>query len=357
MGGFRFLRIPHRRREHMHHTLRLLSPLPLLLAALACSPNASFFGSAAGGAGGQGGAGAAGSANACDSGTAECGAECVDLTSDEANCGSCGNVCDFASACVEGACEACPAATFVCDGRCTRIEDDPNNCGSCGNICEGETECSNFSCRCDAPNIACGGACVNPNSDPNNCGACNTKCAMGDVCKLGDCAPDCGGTLWDCSGSCIDPYTDPNHCGGCNMPCGQGDDCINAACECSSILCGACGVITLPGTVPQSVTGTTFGKPDVLMGMCHPSLAEQAYSFTAPQTGTYVFDTIGSNIETVLSVRNSNCFELACEALNVPGPPPPASQVFVSLQANQQVLVLVEEAFGAGNFKLNIKLQ
>lgn len=92
----------------------------------------------------------AGSEGPCAMGSL-CGTECVFLGSDEANCGSCGNVC--------GQGEECIAAV------CTDL--DP---------CDG------------GPGTPCGPTCVGDiDSDPNHCGECFNGCGDGEVCQGGTC--------------------------------------------------------------------------------------------------------------------------------------------------------------------------
>ena len=51
----------------------------------------------------------------CASGEADCGGICVDLDSDEDNCGACGNPCAFDEICVAGECVECePGQTQPC---------------------------------------------------------------------------------------------------------------------------------------------------------------------------------------------------------------------------------------------------
>lgn len=95
-----------------------------------------------------------------------CGHACVDLETDEANCGACGNV---VATCVGGA-PSC-GELDVCDGRCADTRTDPNNCGACGRvvslaaICvDGEEVCADGFTECD-------GACVDLTSEPDDCGA------------------------------------------------------------------------------------------------------------------------------------------------------------------------------------------
>jgi hypothetical protein len=68
----------------------------------------------------------------CDDGTACCGGECVDVTSDSLNCGRCRADC--------GALLAC------CDGRCTNTQSDPMNCNGCGRVCNLGGCCQSGAC-------------------------------------------------------------------------------------------------------------------------------------------------------------------------------------------------------------------
>ena len=69
----------------------------------------------------------------CRPGTACCSNQCVDLQSDQNNCGACGNI--------------CPAGKACCSGGCVDLQSDQFNCGSCGNMCSGATFiCANGTC-------------------------------------------------------------------------------------------------------------------------------------------------------------------------------------------------------------------
>lgn len=65
------------------------------------------------------------------------GTHCTDLKSDEANCGSCGNVCTIGTFCFNGTCK-CLEGETLCGGRCVDTSFDPNNCGKCGSYGLGE---------------------------------------------------------------------------------------------------------------------------------------------------------------------------------------------------------------------------
>src|SRR6516225_6845170 len=60
----------------------------------------------------------------------DCGGVCVDLQSDSANCGACGQSCGAGQRCEQGRCAA-TCAGLMCDGTCVDAMNDPNNCGAC----------------------------------------------------------------------------------------------------------------------------------------------------------------------------------------------------------------------------------
>jgi hypothetical protein len=90
-----------------------------------------------------------------------CGGRCADLDDDFFNCGACGHACDDALPyeygvcfdgtcyydCVEGAVDCgCPPGTALCDGYCTNILWHSANCGACGNVCQFPFVCSSGAC-------------------------------------------------------------------------------------------------------------------------------------------------------------------------------------------------------------------
>ena len=117
-----------------------------------------------------------------------------------------------------------------------------------------------------------------------------------------------------------------------------------------------CPMIDLGSTVPQTVTGTTANAADVLRPSCGSGGAgEVTYSFTAPAAGTYVVDTFGSSLDTVLSVLDGSCSGavLACND-NAAGSE--QSRMTLELAEGQTIVLLVDgSAAGAsGDFTLNI---
>src|SRR4051812_38920988 len=86
-------------------------------------------------------ASAAGACKNCPTGMC-CGATCVDLKKDAANCGACGKKCGSGETCVGGVCTCeggpkCPADQVCCAKfGCKNTKTDNNHCGTCGNACE-----------------------------------------------------------------------------------------------------------------------------------------------------------------------------------------------------------------------------
>jgi hypothetical protein len=74
-----------------------------------------------------------------------CNDECVDLTSDYENCGTCSNICT-SSVCLSGTCLVCSSEETVCGQECINLASDPDNCGGCGVPCSNGL-CSNGQCE------------------------------------------------------------------------------------------------------------------------------------------------------------------------------------------------------------------
>jgi hypothetical protein len=145
----------------------------------------------------------------CKGGTAKCGKQCVNTTSDEENCGTCGH--------------ACGARTTCCSGACVDTAVDENNCGECGNECEPDGSCQGGECV-----LACGGTICHFDNASAYC--------LGDTCALGSCHAgwvNCDGN--SNTGCETDVMTDVVNCGGCNTRC-------NAVNGTPSCVGGTCGI-------------------------------------------------------------------------------------------------------------------
>ena len=157
-----------------------------------------------------------------------CSSSCVDLTTDNSNCGTCGAPCAGGKSCTNSTCK-CPAGQGLCGGTtcvditapahcsvdgitCNACTGTTSKCVSgkcvqCSNStdCTGGRTCSNGTCSCSGTTTDCGASgCVNVNGNDNaNCGSCSNVCQAGQSCSSGKCAcakgaPACGGCLaWD----------------------------------------------------------------------------------------------------------------------------------------------------------------
>jgi PKD repeat protein len=177
-----------------------------------------------------------------------CNGQCVNLQTDQYNCGSCGNSCIGSQVCQNGHCIAnivvgsvlCFLPSHNCNDQCVDLQTDQDNCGSCGNSCIGSQVCQNGHCVftsgsiCAYPLASCNGQCVNTQTDMTNCGDCGTTCTYGQTCVNGACnsPPNLmfctSGTA--CGTNCVDIDSDTNNCGDCGTKCTTGQTCINGGC-------------------------------------------------------------------------------------------------------------------------------
>jgi hypothetical protein len=149
----------------------------------------------------------------CGPGLMNCGGTCVNRH-DDSNCGSCGNACGSGKQCfwstagdgtltdIHCDCIAGSGRT-LCSASCLNLQSDDSNCGSCGNVCTAGQYCNSGRCvglpvvvtttaspSCAKGLTSCSGGksgsvCTDLNTDNYNCGYC------GHVCTTGSCS---GGT-------------------------------------------------------------------------------------------------------------------------------------------------------------------
>jgi hypothetical protein len=81
----------------------------------------------------------------CPDRWAVCSDQCIDVTSDPQNCGTCGNMCS-SDVCIDGACLVCAPIEKVCSRQCVNTGSNPDNCGGCDFSC-GSGLCSNSQCE------------------------------------------------------------------------------------------------------------------------------------------------------------------------------------------------------------------
>jgi len=175
------------------------------------------------------------------------GTGCRSTSNDPASCGACGRACVAGQTCVNGQCGCkskpfnflpgqalCPVSRF--QRSCVNIGSDNKNCGRCGKVCSAGLTC-------------CAGLCTNTTTN-TNCGACGRACSNGIECSsTGVCCNDVGGTCGtaadccgsnSCEGTCCselggDCQGDTDCCGTntcqsgtCAVPCiASGDFCSN----------------------------------------------------------------------------------------------------------------------------------
>ena len=166
----------------------------------------------------------------------------VDKNTDEANCGTCANVCSFANAVA-----VCSTGTCVIES-CTGTFEDCDNAASNG--CETDVSATEFVGQCN-----CNGTTVDLQTDPDNCGGCGIVCsvsnASNELCTNGLCdysAIVCD-TLWgNCDGNgsngCdVNLSNNNSACGLCAFSCSNGSDCRTAGyCRCNDGEGEACAV-------------------------------------------------------------------------------------------------------------------
>ena len=109
----------------------------------------------------------------------------------------------------------CPAGKSRCGSKCIDLTSDNKNCGKCGGACTTGQVCSQGKCTlwCQAGLTDCSGKCVDLQADNSHCGGCSKACTAGQVCTSGACALSCQKGLTECSGKCVDLSSDLLNCG------------------------------------------------------------------------------------------------------------------------------------------------
>lgn len=140
---------------------------------------------------------------------------------------------------------------FCGDGCEIDLLSDPANCGACGNACSAEQTCSGGVCMCEPGLTMCGpeiffegSSCVDLSRDPANCGSCGHQCpginseSGSPGCEGGVCTYVCTPGYANCNGRLVDGceanlMKDQKHCGDCATACNvaAGQPCISGECK------------------------------------------------------------------------------------------------------------------------------
>jgi hypothetical protein len=151
-----------------------------------------------------------------------CDGACVDLQTDPANCGACGNDVAQSGGTCQGGALACASNLLACDGACVDAQTDSSNCGACGKTCGIPgilpVNCLAGQCEACTPGAT---ACVSSTS-METCGSdgqwgAATACSV--LCTNDACANGCPSGESQCGSTCVDLQTDTNNCGGCGVAC------------------------------------------------------------------------------------------------------------------------------------------
>ena len=185
----------------------------------------------------------------------------------------------------------------------------------------------------------------------------NAVCLEQGCADAGDCAlPATGDSIATCLDVTGDGVTD------CYLDCSMGETCPDGMVCVLDFVCiweplppppGMCPDQDLGNTVPQSVMGDNTGLGDDHVSSCGDGGGEDSmYEFTAMAAGNYVFDTVGSPGDTILSVIDGcGGMELDCndDTMGL------TSEVTLMMAAGQTVIIVVDGYGGeVGPFTLNI---
>ncbi|WP_437835320.1 MXAN_6577-like cysteine-rich protein [Sorangium sp. So ce1153] len=322
----------------------------------------------------------------CADGLTDCDGACVDVQSDRTHCGSCEASCSPTQLCAEGAC-TCSAELTDCGGSCANLQTSELHCGSCETACERGAFCQAGACTCvigtheelsdTFPQTVTG---TTVGGETNYGLAC---VAAGSSERVYLFTPSEAGTYtMDTVGSAFDTaigVVSATNCAqlGCNDDNDGAQSKVRAVIEAGqSVLIVVTGFDGAEGdfalnlakagppicpsgevseALPQTFTGNTELLGDAITPSCgHAGGPDVSYTFTAPADGKYVFDTFGSEYNTVLELQDGGCNGDVIECNN-DSRGGMQSRITAELSAGQTVVVVVDGFEGAsGAYTLNI---
>lgn len=186
----------------------------------------------------------------CGEGKAMCRGRCIDILSNQHNCGGCGNVCPQ-GACKQGVCQCRDAEKSACPismsgnmtySLCFDLQTNNEHCGGCGVKCSEGEICQKGACKaivCSASESICARKCVNLQRNFYQCGQCGYRCANKNTasthCSMGACKTVCSKGYSLCREErrelCVNLQNDAQNCGSCGLKCPMGGRVTRGACE------------------------------------------------------------------------------------------------------------------------------
>ena len=165
----------------------------------------------------------------CVDGSCSCLPSCGDRECGDDGCGGTCGTCGDDRLCGSGGQCLCLGALDECDDECVDVRTDESNCGTCGHECLVYEQCLGGACTTDEPDGGCVASCEGRECGDDGCeGSCG-ECGPEQLCAAGgQCL--CTNELTDCGDLCIDVRTDESHCGACDHACLPGQRCVGATC-------------------------------------------------------------------------------------------------------------------------------
>ena len=173
----------------------------------------------------------------------------VDLTGSHDHCGTCIRVCNAGQVCSAGACgSTCEAGRTACAGSCVDLGTDDANCGGCGIACGARASCEDGKCVSTAVDAG-----VDASGDAGACGLPGACTAGTYTVTTSGCTSGQHRVLY-CDDSCHETlYADCATCGT------VGADCCGLHCDASA---GAvCSAPAFPSTQTQCIPCGAPGQP------------------------------------------------------------------------------------------------